>query len=236
MSLDIESITSGYIKDVPILHNVTMKAEDGALTLIIGPNGAGKSTILRTVYGYLYPTDGDIHHNGKSLKGYKPNQMLGEGIAFLLQGHSVFPDMTVEENLSLGGWLFKKDKKALQSAIEAVFDRYPALKEKRGALAGALSGGQQRILEIARLTMTNPHTILIDEPSVGLMPKLVHSVYAEITKLKEAGYTILMVDQQVRLGLDIADYLYVLNLGENSHHGPKEQFTDTIEDVIKEWI
>ena len=236
MSLEIKNITSGYVKDVPILHDLTMKAEDGTLTLIIGPNGAGKSTVLRTVYGYLYPDSGDILHDDRSLKGYKPNQMLEEGIAYLLQGHSVFPDMTVEENLSLGGWIFKKDRKRLRSAIEAVFDRYPALKEKRNALAGALSGGQQRILEIARLTMTNPHTILIDEPSVGLMPKLVHSVYSEISKLKEEGYTILMVDQQVRLGLDVADYLYVLNLGKNSHHGPKEQFAGAIEDVIREWI
>ena len=235
MSVLVENVTKKYGSQ-PALKNISFEIKSGEILGFIGPNGAGKSTLLKTIYGYLYPSEGDIFHHGESIKGLKPDKMLGQGIAHLIQGHSVFPTMTVEENLELGGWVIKRDRAALQAAMEDVFGRYPVLKEKRKALAGVLSGGEQRTLEIARLTMTKPQTILIDEPSVGLMPKLVDSVYEEIVKLKEKGFTILIVDQKVHKCVDVADYIYVLRLGQNSHHGPKEKFVDTIEDVIKEWI
>jgi branched-chain amino acid transport system ATP-binding protein len=236
MTLEVKNVTSGYVKEVPILTDVNIVANEGSLTGIIGPNGAGKSTLLKTIYGYLRPSDGDVFHDGQSIKGLKPDQMLGQGIAHLIQGHSVFPAMTVEENLELGGWIIKNDRNALDRALDEVYEHYPVLKNKRNMTAGALSGGEQRTLEIARLTMTHPRTILIDEPSVGLMPKLVDTVYEEIVKLRGLGYTILMVDQKVHKCLDVVDYIYVLRLGQNSHHGPKEEFVDTIEDIIKEWI
>ena len=236
MTLEVKSITSGYLKEVPILKDVNVVAKEGALTGIIGPNGAGKSTLLKTIYGYLSPSQGDVLHHGQSIKGHKPDQMLGQGIAHLIQGHSVFPAMTVEENLELGGWIIKNDRRALDKALDEVYENYPVLKNKRKLVAGSLSGGEQRTLEIARLTMTQPRTILIDEPSVGLMPKLVDRVYDEIVNLKELGYTILIVDQKVHKCVDVVDYIYVLRLGENSHHGPKEEFVDTIEDIIREWI
>lgn len=236
MTLEIQNVTSGYVKEVPVLRDVNLIAREGALTGIIGPNGAGKSTLLKTIYGYLRPTEGDVLHHGKSITGLKPDDMLGQGIAHLIQGHSVFPAMTVEENLELGGWIIKHDREAMETALAEVYDHYSVLKEKRSMVAGTLSGGEQRMLEIARLTMTRPRTILIDEPSVGLMPKLVDTVYEEIVKLKEQGFTIVIVDQKVHKALDVADYLYVLRLGQNSHHGPREKFVDTIEDIIKEWI
>ena len=222
MTLEVKNITSGYIKEVPILSDVNVVAKEGVLTGIIGPNGAGKSTLLKTIYGYLRPTQGDVHHHGQSIKGLKPEQMLGEGIAHLIQGHSVFPAMTVEENLELGGWIIKHDRNALNLALEEVYTHYPILQNKRKMVAGSLSGGEQRTLEIARLTMTKPRTILIDEPSVGLMPKLVDTVYDAIVNLKEEGFTILIVDQKVHKCVEVADYIYVLRLGQNSHHGPKE--------------
>ena len=184
MTLEVKNITSGYVKEVSILKDVNIMAKEGALTGIIGPNGAGKSTLLKTIYGYLHPSEGDVLHHGQSIKGLKPDQMLGQGIAHLIQGHSVFPAMTVEENLELGGWIIKHDRKALDRALDEVYANYPVLKNKRRMIAGALSGGEQRTLEIARLTMTQPRTILIDEPSVGLMPKLVDTVYDEIVKLR----------------------------------------------------
>jgi branched-chain amino acid transport system ATP-binding protein len=236
MTLEVKNVTSGYIKEVPVLTNVSIVAEEGYLTGIIGPNGAGKSTLLKTIYGYLHPSQGDVLHDGQSITGLKPDQMLGRGIAHLIQGHSVFPAMTVEENLELGGWIIKHDRKALDSALDEVYEHYPILKNKRRMVAGALSGGEQRTLEIARLTMTHPRAVLIDEPSVGLMPILVDTVYEEIVKLKELGYTILIVDQKVHKCLDVVDYIYVLRLGQNSHHGPKEDFVDSIEEIIKEWI
>ncbi|UCG07708.1 MAG: ABC transporter ATP-binding protein [Desulfobacterales bacterium] len=236
MTLEVNNVTSGYVKEVSILQDVSVVAKDGALTAIIGPNGAGKSTLLKTIYGYLRPTRGDVLHHGQSIKGLKPDQMLGQGIAHLIQGHSVFPAMTVEENLELGGWIIKHDRTALNGALDEVYQNYPLLKHRRKIMAGALSGGEQRTLEIARLTMTQPRTILIDEPSVGLMPKLVDTVYEEIVKLRDLGYTILIVDQKVHKAVDVADYIYVLRLGQNSHHGPKNEFVDTIEDIIREWI
>ncbi|MGD9110829.1 MAG: ABC transporter ATP-binding protein [Desulfobacterales bacterium] len=236
MTLEVKNVTSGYVKEVPILSDVSIVAKGGALTGIIGPNGAGKSTLLKTIYGYLRPSQGDVYHDGRSIKGLKPDQMLGQGIAHLIQGHSVFPAMTVEENLELGGWIIKQDRRALASALDEVYEHFPVLKNKRQMVAGALSGGEQRTLEIARLTMTRPRTILIDEPSVGLMPKLVDTVYEEIVNLKTKGFTILMVDQKVHKCLEVTDYVYVLRLGQNSHHGPKEEFVDSIEDIIKEWI
>lgn len=236
MTLEIKSVTSGYVKDVPILRNINVVARQGALTAIIGPNGAGKSTLLKTIYGYLHPVQGDVLHHGLSIKGLNPDQMLGQGIAHLIQGHSVFPAMTVEENLELGGWIIRHDREAFDRSLGAVYEHYPILKAKRGMVAGTLSGGEQRTLEIARLTMTQPRTILIDEPSVGLMPKLVDTVYGEIVKLKELGYTILIVDQKVHKAVDVSDYIYVLRLGQNSHHGLKEAFVGTIEDIIREWI
>jgi branched-chain amino acid transport system ATP-binding protein len=236
MTLEIQNVTSGYVKEVSILHEVSVTAKEGALTGIVGPNGAGKSTLLKTIYGYLKPTQGDILHHGQTITGLKPDQMLGQGIAHLIQGHSVFPTMTVEENLELGGWILRHERHAQEQALDKVYAQYRVLSEKRKLNAGLLSGGEQRTLEIARLTMTGPRTVLIDEPSVGLMPKLVDQVYEEIHNLKEQGYTILMVDQKVHKCLEVADYIYVLSLGRNSHHGLREKFVDTIEDVIREWI
>ncbi len=235
MTLEVQDVVAGYTKEVPILRGVDLTAGEGMVTVIIGPNGAGKSTLLKTIYGYLAPRQGEILHDGKSLKGLQPKDMLREGIAFLLQGHSVFPRMTVHENLELGAWTLR-DKEAVSEAFDAVYTRYPRLKEKRHLAAGVLSGGEQRMLEIARLTMTGPKTLLLDEPSVGLMPKLVDSVYEEIVKLKEQRFTILIVDQNVKKSIQIADYVYVLSLGENSHHGPQAEFEKRLEEIIKEWL
>jgi branched-chain amino acid transport system ATP-binding protein len=236
MALEIENVVAGYTREVPILNGVSLTAQDGLVTVIIGPNGAGKSTLLKTVYGYLEPTEGAVTHDGKPLKGLQPKDMLREGIAYLIQGHSVFPRMTVHENLELGAWIMRGDKARIDEAFERVYARFPVLKAKRGLPAGVLSGGEQRMLEIARLTMTGPRTLLLDEPSVGLMPKLVDSVYAEIEKLKEDRYTILMVDQNVRKAAGIADYMYVLRLGENSREGPAEEFRERLDEIIREWL
>jgi branched-chain amino acid transport system ATP-binding protein len=236
MTLKVEGVVSGYTREVPILKGVDLVAREGLVTVIIGPNGAGKSTLLRTIYGYLRPSAGDVTHFDKSITGLEPDDMLREGIAYLLQGHSVFPAMTVEENLELGGWIFKRDRARMRAAFDEVYARFPRLAERQRMNAGVLSGGEQRMLEIARLTMTGPRTLLLDEPSVGLMPKLVDSIYEEIMKLKEARFTILVVDQNVKKSIEIADYVYVLNLGENSHHGPHQDFEERLEDIIREWL
>jgi branched-chain amino acid transport system ATP-binding protein len=236
MTLEVRGVVSGYTHEVPVLKGVDLIAREGLVTVIIGPNGAGKSTLLRTIYGYLHPSAGEVTHFGRSIKGLEPEAMLHEGIAYLLQGHSVFPRMTVEENLELGGWIFKRDRARMRAAFDEVYARFPHLMARRRLNAGVLSGGEQRMLEIARLTMTGPRTLLLDEPSVGLMPKLVDSIYEEIMKLKEEKFTIVVVDQNVKKSIEIADYVYVLNLGENSHHGPHHEFAERLEDIIREWL
>lgn len=235
MGLEVSDVVAGYTREVPILNGLNLTAKDGRVTVIIGPNGAGKSTLLKTIYGYLKPERGDITHEGESLVGYSPKDMLRKGIAYLIQGHSVFPRMTVEENLDLGGWILDTENER-RAALERVYERYPRLKEKRRLAAGILSGGEQRILEIARLTMTGPRTLLLDEPSVGLMPKLVTEVYEEISRLKEEKYTIVIVDQNVKKSISIADYVYALALGENRHEGAKEDFVERLDEIVKEWI
>lgn len=236
MSLSVEGVTAGYSREAPILKNVTLEARAGLVTVIIGPNGAGKSTLLRTIYGYLRPSAGTIMHDGTPLVGLPPARMLEHGIAYLLQGRSTFPAMTVEENLELGAWTIRKHKARVREAFERIYSRYPQLEERRRRPAGALSGGEQRLLEVARLTMTGPRTLLLDEPSVGLMPKLVDEVYAEIARLKEDRYTILIVDQNVKQAISIADWVYVLNLGENSHQGPAGQFHARLDAIVREWL
>jgi branched-chain amino acid transport system ATP-binding protein len=237
MTLTVRDVVAGYTREVPILRGVELTAEEGRVTAIIGPNGAGKSTLLKTIYGYLRPQRGEIAHRGRPLTGLEPKDMLGHGIAYLLQGHSVFPSMTVHENLELGAWILGRDRHAVVAAFEGVYERFPRFKDRRRQLAGALSGGEQRLLEIARLTMTDPQTLLIDEPSVGLMPKLVDSVYEEIVKLKdERRFTIVMVDQNVKKAIETADYVYVLRLGENSRHGPRDEFQGRLAEIIREWI
>ncbi|HET6469706.1 MAG TPA: ABC transporter ATP-binding protein [Geminicoccaceae bacterium] len=236
MTLEVADVVAGYTKEVPILNGVDLVAREGLVTVIIGPNGAGKSTLLKAIYGYLTPARGEVRHDGRSLAGLAPKDMLREGIAYLIQGRSVFPRMTVHENLELGAWTIRGERARVADAFERLYARFPVLREKRGLPAGVLSGGEQRMLEIARLTMTGPRTLLLDEPSVGLMPRLVDSVYAEIEKLKEDRYTILMVDQNVRKAAGIADYVYVLRLGENSHEGPAEGFRERLDEIIREWL
>ena len=236
MSLDVRNIVAGYTKEVPILRGVDLTAQDGLVTVILGPNGAGKSTLLKTIYGYIKPQEGAVTHDGTPLVGYKPKDMLREGIAYLIQGHSIFPRMTVAENLELGAWVMRGDRARIAEAFEEVYERFPRLKEKRSEPAGVLSGGERRMLEIARLTMTGPKTLLLDEPSVGLMPRLVDTVYEEIAKLKEARYTILMVDQNVKKSIEIADYVYALQLGQNAHQGEKRDFEQRLNEIVKEWI
>jgi branched-chain amino acid transport system ATP-binding protein len=236
MGLEITGVVAGYVPDVPILNGLNLTAETGRVTVILGPNGAGKSTLLKTVYGYLRPEQGEIRHDGHSLIGLSPKDMLREGVAYLIQGHSVFPRMTVEDNLELGGWIMRGDRERMEGAFERLYARFPRLKEKRRLPAGVLSGGEQRMLEIARLTMTDPRTLLLDEPSVGLMPKLVDEVYDEITRLKEERYTILIVDQNVRKSISIADYVYSLALGENRHEGPRDEIAARLDDIVREWL
>ncbi len=225
--LEIKDLYVGYYEDLHILRGLSLKAETGKLTTILGANGVGKSTLLKAVYGFLKPHSGNVLLNGDDVTGTPTHRLIDLGISYIPQQPGVFKHMSVRENLMLGAWTFQKDKMRIESKIEDNFNRFPILREKQHDHAGSLSGGQQRMVEIGRTLMTDPEVILVDEPTAGLAKLLSEEVYRMLVDLRdEEGLTILLVDQEIREALKIADYVYVLELGRNKFEGPPAEFTD----------
>ena len=225
--LELQNLYVGYYRDLNILQDVTLTAQKGKITTILGANGVGKSTTLKAIYGFLKPNDGEILLDGKSVLATPTHERIGLGLAYIPQQPGVFRWMTVEENLEVGAWTFRSDKNRLSEKLEQNYERFPILKEKRKQLAGELSGGQQRMVEIARTLMTDPKLILVDEPTAGLAKLLSEEVYQMLIDLRDRdGLTILLVDQEIREALKIADYVYVLELGRNKFEGPASDFTN----------
>ena len=225
--LEIQDLYVGYYEDLHILRGLSLRAESGKLTAILGANGVGKSTLLKAVYGFLKPHSGQVLLNGDDVTGTATHRLIDLGISYIPQQPGVFKHMSVRENLMLGAWTFQKDKKRIESKIEDNFHRFPILREKQHDHAGSLSGGQQRMVEIGRTLMTDPEVILVDEPTAGLAKMLSEEVYEMLVNLRdEEGLTILLVDQEIREALKIADYVYVLELGRNKFEGPPSEFTD----------
>jgi branched-chain amino acid transport system ATP-binding protein len=233
--LQVESIYVGYYSDIDILQGVSLKANEAQITCIIGPNGVGKSTLLKTIIGFLTPNKGRITYRGKDITGLACHEACRRGITYLLQNPSVFPTMTVEENLQLGAWSFRKDKVLVKKHLDANYERFPVLKERRRTRACDLSGGQQRIVELARSLMIDPDLLLMDEPTAGLAPKLFRTIYDELVNLREEKRTILLVDQNISQAIRIADYVYALELGKNKAEGPKGEF-ENLKEVISDWL
>ncbi len=214
--LEISGLDVGYYKDLNILLGLNIKARKNEITAILGANGVGKSTALKAMFGFLRPNAGDILLDGESIIDVPTYNRIRRGLAYIPQQPGIFKDMSVEENLELGGWTFKRDKKQVRDKIEANYERFPILKEKRKQITGELSGGQQRMVEIGRTLMAEPKMLLIDEPTSGLSKMLAEEVYEMLTVLtSKDGLTILIVDQEIRQALKIADYVYVLELGRN---------------------
>jgi branched-chain amino acid transport system ATP-binding protein len=234
--LRMEDVTAGYFANDVVLDRVHLRAHPGAVTAVLGPNGSGKSTSLRVLYGFLRPRQGRVLLGDRDVTELPVGGRLACGIAFLPQGRSVFPQLTVEENLRLGAWLLRGRRAELNAAVEAMFERYPALKKVRRRPAGSLSGGQARLLEFGRTLVLDPQILLIDEPSVGLAPILVDEVYEEIARLKAEGKTIVLVDQNVQAAVDVADYVYTLAYGRNHLDGARDQFTGQLDELIKTWL
>jgi branched-chain amino acid transport system ATP-binding protein len=211
--LSIESLRAGYGK-MEILHGVNLQVAAGQSLCMIGPNGAGKSTVLHSIYGFTRIIGGSIRLNGEDITRLSPNQKLEHsGIAYVLQDNSVFPDMTVEENLLMGGYLLEQPDQA-RSAAERVFARYQSLAHRRHQPARVLSGGERRLLEISRALVMNPRILLVDEPSIGLEPRFIDMVFEILSDLqRDDGRTIIMVEQNAKRGLQFADIGYVLVSG-----------------------
>ena len=225
--LEIRDLYVGYYEDLHILRGLSLTAQTGKLTTILGANGVGKSTLLKAVYGFLKPHSGQVLLNGDDVTGTATHRLINLGISYIPQQPGVFKHMSVRENLMLGAWTFQKDRKRIESKIEDNFNRFPILREKQHDHAGSLSGGQQRMVEIGRTLMTDPEVILVDEPTAGLAKLLSEEVYEMLVALRdEEGLTILLVDQEIREALKIADYVYVLELGRNKFEGPPSEFTD----------
>ncbi|MGI9334007.1 MAG: branched-chain amino acid ABC transporter ATP-binding protein [Gammaproteobacteria bacterium] len=225
--LDIRNLHVGYYKDLNILQGLNIKAQRNKITAILGANGVGKSTALRAVFGFLAPNAGDILLEGRSVASVPTYKRILEGMAYIPQQPGVFKDMSVEENLELGAWTFRSNKAQVREKIEANYERFPVLKDKRKQITGELSGGQQRMVEIGRTLMSEPKMLLVDEPTAGLSKMLSEEVYEMLTVLtSREDITILLVDQEIRHALKISDYVYVLELGRNKFEGVASAFED----------
>jgi branched-chain amino acid transport system ATP-binding protein len=225
--LEARDLYVGYYKDLSILQGVSVVAGAGKITTILGANGIGKSTLLKAIFGFLQPTSGEVTLEGRSLAGIPTYKRINLGIAFIPQQPGIFRWMTVEENLELGAWTFRRDTARIKRKLYENYERFPPLKDRRKSEAGVLSGGMQRMVEIGRTLMTDPKVILVDEPTAGLATLLADEVYRMLTGLRDKeGITILLVDQEIRRALKVSDYVYVLELGRNKFEGPAAEFTD----------
>ena len=222
--LQIAKLKSGYNGN-EVLHGIDFVVNPNEIVAIIGPNGSGKSTLLKSIFKLANIYDGKIIFKDKNLNKLKTHELISEGISFVPQGRQVFNDLTVRENLEMGAFIFK-DKEVIKENIDDVFDKFPFLKEKQNEYAFTLSGGQQQILAIARALMQNPQLLLLDEPSLGLSPKATKEVFEIITKLNKEGISIIIVEQNARKAVDIADRTYVLEDGKIALTGGKEILKD----------
>jgi branched-chain amino acid transport system ATP-binding protein len=214
--LQVDGIHVGYGR-VEALSGVTVRVDDGQLVTLIGTNGAGKSTTLRAVSGLLRPTRGSITFEGRRIDHLPPYKILALGIAQVPEGRQLFPGMTVRENLELGAL---RRREGFRDRLDEVSELFPILLERQNQMAGTLSGGEQQMLAIGRGLMSNPRLLLLDEPSLGLSPVLVERLVDTIQVLRERGLTILLVEQNAHLGLELADYGYVLETGRVIMGGP----------------
>jgi branched-chain amino acid transport system ATP-binding protein len=223
-TLFLADVVAGY-GALTILNGLSFAAPGGAVTTLIGANGAGKSTVLKTVFGLVRPRSGDIRFEGESIAGLVPRDLLARGLVFVPQGRNLFPTLTVRHNLELGG-ITLRDKAVLGRRMDAVFARFPRLAERADQQASTLSGGEQKMLEIGRALLLEPKVLLVDEPSIGLAPKVIAEVFAILRDLAREGVTVLMVEQNVKSALAISDRAVALEQGRVAIEGPAQEVRD----------
>ena len=208
--IELQNLTTGYIKGVDVLNNVSMSVPEGTITCIIGANGAGKSTVLRTIFGFLRVRKGLIRLRGEDVSNWRPQEAIKRGLSFVAQGRCNFPNMSVKENLEVACYIRRDNK--IADDIMLMMERFPLLLEKQSEKAGNLSGGQQQILEMAMGLINHPQLLLIDEPTLGLAPILLNEVFDNIVRIQKEGVSVLMVEQNAARALAISTYAFVLKL------------------------
>jgi len=223
--LDVRDLTV-YYESVLALDNISLTVGDGEIVVMIGPNGAGKSTALKAICGLVKPNSGKILFQGENINGNQPYQLVEKGLCLVPEGRRVFSSMTVLENLEMGAYT-RNDKKTLQEDIDKVLSLFPILKERQRQRAGTLSSGEQQMLAIGRALMLKPKLLLLDEPSLGLSPNYVNTVFEKIKEINKDGTTILLVEQNARMALEYADRGYVFEIG-------KIAFEDKAENLLKD--
>jgi branched-chain amino acid transport system ATP-binding protein len=223
--LEIQNLHVFY-GGIHALQGISVSVPDGKVVTLLGANGAGKTTTLRAVMGLVRPKEGQITLDGKSLLGKKPYEIVRLGVSMAPEGRRIFPDLTVLENLLLGAYA-RTDTAGISRDLEFVFSLFPRLKERASQRGGTLSGGEQQMLAVARALMAGPKLLLLDEPSLGLAPVLITEVYRAFQKLREEGRTILLVEQNARAALSLADYGYVLETGRLVAQGPTQELRES---------
>jgi neutral amino acid transport system ATP-binding protein len=219
--LSVGGIVAGYVPEVPILNGVHVAVAEGEIVTIVGPNGAGKSTFAKVVIGLLAPWSGRIEFRGEDITAKKPHAIVGRGVAYVPQRENVFPTMTVEENLELGALTLRAGSSTAR--ISAMYELFPRLAQRRRQAAGTLSGGERQMLALGRALIPEPQLVLLDEPSAGLSPQAVDLIFEKVAEINGAGVTVLMVEQNARRALAMADRGYVLDTGQNRFEGPGEE-------------
>ena len=235
--LELDRVTAGYARDIDVLREVSLSVHAGHVSGLIGLNGAGKSTIVKTICGLLAPKSGRIEYLGRPIAGIAPHRLIDEGICCIPQESSLFPYLTVEENLLLPlQGRARRFGATIARRYAEVLGIFPALAEKRRAAAGDLSGGQQKQVEFAKAWLQEPRLCLIDEPSIGLAPLLAEEVFGWIEKFAAAGMGILLIDHNVRRVVKMSDRIYVLSLGKVTASGGREDFEGDLHEQVRQWL
>ena len=228
--LTVDNVVTAY-GHVMALKGVSLEVHEGEVVCLLGANGAGKSTLINTVSGILRPRSGRVLFGGRDITGVKASKVVGLGVTEVPEGRGIFAQMTVQDNLLMGAHL-RPDAAGVEQDLQAMYGRFPVLAERRRSKAGVLSGGEQQMLALARALMARPKLLLLDEPSMGLAPLLVQSVFETIKQIAASGVTILLVEQNARLALEIADRAYVLENGELAMSGKASELLQS--DAVKE--
>lgn len=230
--LEVDGIVSGY-GDMEILHGVSLRVDKKEIVTIIGPNGAGKSTLLKTIMGYLTPATGKIIFRGEDVTNLRPDKKIMKGIGYVPQLANVFPSLTVQENLEMGG--YTKDGDEVKEQIQKIYDLFPILTERRKQKVRTMSGGERQMLATGRALMTEPSLLLLDEPSAALAPKAADLVFDKIQKIHQQGTAIIIVEQDAYRSLEISNRGYVLSMGQNEFEGSANEILSN-EEIRKAYL